>query len=451
MFSLLLWGLGSPSSPHVAILTAMPGSYTSELARELAPDVLDRFLRYVRIDTQSRKDRTASPSTPGQLDLARVLVEELLEAGLEDAYLDDNGYVVATLPGNAAGSGGDGRAIGLIAHMDTSPDAPGRGVEPIVHRAYDGGLLALPRDGTVLDPASMPELVGKLGHDIVTGSGDTLLGADDKAGVAEIMAGVAYLAANPDLPRPTLRISFTPDEEVGEGATLFDLPRFGARCAYTLDGSELGELQDETFSAHEVTITIHGVDVHPGQATGKLVNALRLAARIVAELPADTLTPETTSGREGFIHPTELTGRSGKAQIRFIVRDFDDQRLDEHVALLERVAHDVVDAEARATLEFKVHEQYRNMGSVLRAVPDVTAAAENAIRAEGIEPIRRPIRGGTDGSRLSEMGLPTPNIFTGGHEYHSVREWASVQDMAAAAAVVVRLAEVWSRQNGHAG
>jgi tripeptide aminopeptidase len=429
----------------------MPGSYTSELAQALAPDVLDRFLRYVRIDTQSRRDRTASPSTPGQLDLGRVLVGELLEAGLEDAYLDDNGYVVATLPGNAAGSGGDGQAIGLIAHMDTSPDAPGRGVEPIVHRAYDGGVLALPRDGTVLDPASMPELVGKVGHDIVTGSGDTLLGADDKAGVAEIMAGVAYLAAHPDLPRPTLRISFTPDEEIGEGATLFEVPRFGARCAYTLDGSELGELQDETFSAYEVTITICGVDVHPGQATGKLVNALRLAARIVAELPADTLTPETTSGREGFIHPADLTGRVGKAQLRFIVRDFDDQRLEEHVALLERVAHEVVNAEARAELEFNVHEQYRNMGSVLREVPDVTAAAETAIRAEGIEPIRRPIRGGTDGSRLSQMGLPTPNIFTGGHEYHSVREWASVQDMAAAAAVVVRLAEVWSSQDGHAG
>jgi len=426
----------------------MPVSYTSPLAQELAPDVLDRFLRYVRIDTQSRRDRTSSPSTPGQLDLGRVLVEELLSAGLDDALLDENGYVVATLPGN---NGGGGEAIGLIAHMDTSPDAPGRDVEPIVHRGYDGGVLALPRDGTILDPASMPELVSKVGHDIVTGSGDTLLGADDKAGVAEIMAGVAYLAAHPDLPRPTLRVSFTPDEEIGEGATLFDVPRFHARCAYTLDGSDVGEIQDETFSAYEVTITIRGVDVHPGQATGKLVNALRLAAQIVAGLPADTLTPETTSGREGFIHPSDLTGRPGKAQVRFIVRDFDDQRLDEHLALLERVAREVVGAEPRAQLEFDVHEQYRNMGGVLREVPEVMAAAETAIRAEGIEPIRQPIRGGTDGSRLSEMGLPTPNIFTGGHEYHSVREWASVQDMAAAAAVVVRLAEVWSSQDGRAG
>jgi tripeptide aminopeptidase len=426
----------------------MPVSYTSALAQELAPDVLDRFLRYVRIDTQSRRDRTSSPSTPGQLDLARVLVDELLAAGLSDAQLDDNGYVIATLPGNG---GSDGDAIGLIAHMDTSPDAPGRGVEPIVHRVYDGGVLALPREGTVLDPASMPELVSKVGHDLVTSSGDTLLGADDKAGVAEIMAGVAYLAAHPELPRPTLRVSFTPDEEIGEGATLFNVARFGARCAYTLDGSEIGELQDETFSAYEVTITIRGIEVHPGQATGKLVNALRLAAQIVARLPADTLTPETTSGREGFIHPTELTGRAGHAQVRFIVRDFDDQALDEHLALLERVAREVAGADPRAELDFSVQEQYRNMGSVLREVPEVSAAAEAAIRAEGIEPIRQPIRGGTDGSRLSEMGLPTPNIFTGGHEYHSVREWASLQDMAAAAAVVVRLAEVWSSRDGHAG
>ncbi|MBV9335553.1 MAG: peptidase T [Solirubrobacterales bacterium] len=423
----------------------MSGSYTSRLAQELAPDVLDRFLRYVRIDTQSRRDRTSSPSTPGQLELGGVLVDELRAAGLSDAALDENGYVFATLPGPSYAA-----SVGLIAHMDTSPDAPGYGVEPIVHRTYDGGILALPRDGTRLDPGTMPELVAKLGHDIVTGSGDTLLGADDKAGVAEIMAGLAYLAAHPDLPRPTLRIAFTPDEEIGEGATLFDIERFGARCAYTLDGSELGEVQDETFSADEVILTVRGVDVHPGQATGKLVNALRLAARIVAALPADTLTPETTADREGFIHPVELTGRAGRADARFIVRDFDNQRLAEHVSLLERLAREVVGAEPRARLELEVREQYRNMRGVLGQVPEVMEAAEAAIRAEGIEPIRRPIRGGTDGSRLSEMGLPTPNIFTGGHEYHSVREWASVQDMAAAAAVVVRLAEVWSAQDGHA-
>jgi tripeptide aminopeptidase len=438
--------VGSRNPPYVAILTRMSGSYTSPLAQELAPDVLARFLRYVRIDTQSRRERTSSPSTPGQLDLARLLVDELREAGLDDARLDDNGYVVATLAASGSEPGNGARsAIGLVAHMDTSPDAPGKGVEPIVHREYGGGVLSLPRAGTVLDPARMPELTGKVGHDIVTTSGDTLLGADDKAGVAEIMAAVAHLAAHPELPRPTLRVSFTPDEEIGEGATLFDIERFGARCAYTLDGSDLGELQDETFSALEATVTVRGVEVHPGWAIGKLVNALRLVARIVAALPSDTLTPETTTEREGFIHPFEISGDAAEAQVRFILRDFDDEALERHRELLERTAREVVAAEPRARLEFDVREQYRNMRRFLSDVPGVVEAAEAAIRAEGIEPIRHPIRGGTDGSRLSEMGLPTPNLFTGGHEYHSVREWASVQDMASAAAVVVRLAEVWSR------
>jgi tripeptide aminopeptidase len=421
----------------------MSAPYTSNLAESLARDVLTRFQRYVRIDTQSHRDRTSSPSTPGQLELARLLASELRDAGLDDAHVDENGYVLATLEGSGAADG-DGKAIGLIAHLDTSPDAPGRGVEPIVHHAYDGGRLQLPREGTVLDPAQMPELAAKVGHDIVTSSGDTLLGADDKAGVAEIVAAVAHMAAHPELPRPTLRVAFTPDEEIGEGATLFDIPAFGARCAYTLDGSEIGELQDETFSALEAILTITGIEVHPGQATGKLVNALRLAARVVGALPADTLTPETTADREGFIHPHEMSGTAGKAEVRFILRDFDEDALERHRSLLERTVAEVTAGEPRAQTELKFRLQYRNMRSYLSSVPEVTDAAEAAIRAEGIEPVRQPIRGGTDGSRLSEMGLPTPNIFTGGHEYHSVREWASVNDMAAAAAVVVRLAEVWS-------
>jgi tripeptide aminopeptidase len=427
----------------------MSAPYTSELAERLAPDLLRRFERYVRIDTQSSTDREQSPSTPGQLDLGRVLVEELSEAGLSDATLDGNGYVTATLPGNT----GNGPVIGVIAHMDTSPDASGTGVEPIVHRDYGGGVIELPRDGTRLDPETMPELSAKVGHDIVTSSGDTLLGADDKAGVAEIMAAVAHLVAHPELPRPTLRVAFTPDEEIGEGATLFDIERFGALCAYTVDGSEIGEFTDETFSAQEVSITIHGVDVHPGHATGKLVSAVRLAADIVAALPSDHLTPDTTSGREGFIHVHHVTGTAAIAEIQAIVRDFDEDRLADHVALFERTARKVMARAPRATLDFRLRRQYRNMREYLEPVPFVVDAAETAISAEGVTPVRVPVRGGTDGSRLSEMGLPTPNIFTGGHEYHSVREWASVQDMASAAATVVRLAEVWTRPEwaAHAG
>src|SRR3954462_15519970 len=264
----------------------MPSPYSSPLAQELAPGLLERFERYCRIASTAARERTQSPSTPGQLQMGRLLVDELLAAGLEDAFLDDNGYVVATLPGTVD----DAPVIGLVAHVDTSPDAPGGGVEPLVHRDYDGGVIELPRGDTVLDPATVSGLAAKAGHDIVTSSGDTLLGADDKAGVAEIMTAVTPLAAPPELPRPTLRICFTPDEEIGEGATLFDVARFGARCAYTLDGSSPGELQDETFSALEATIDVTGVEVHPGFATGILVNAARVAARIVAALPQDRLT-----------------------------------------------------------------------------------------------------------------------------------------------------------------
>jgi tripeptide aminopeptidase len=420
--------------------------YTSSLAEELAEDVLERFLRYVRVDTQSRRDRTGSPSTPGQLELGRMLAGELAGLGLHDAELDANGYVMATLP---ASDGAAGRpAIGFIAHVDTSPDAPGAGVEPLVHRDYPGGVIELPRQGTRLDPADMTELTAKVGHDLVTSSGDTLLGADDKAGVAEIMAAVAYLAAHAELPRPTLRIAFTPDEEIGHGATLFDIDRFGALCAYTLDGSEIGEYQDETFSALEATVTVEGVEVHPGFATGKLVNALRLAAQIVAALPSDTLTPETTAGREGFVHPFELSGTPRRAQFRAILRDFDDDKLAEHLTLLRTTAERIVAAHPRARLTIESHSQYRNMRRYLEAMPQAARAAEAAIRAEGLTPVRAFIRGGTDGSRLSEKGLPTPNLFTGGHEFHSVREWASVHDMAAAAATVIRLAEVWTKFDG---
>jgi tripeptide aminopeptidase len=409
--------------------------YTSPLAEQLAPELLERFLRYVRVDTQSQRGRRQSPSTPGQLVLARMLVEELQAIGAEDVILDDNGYVVGTLPATVE----EAPTIGLIAHMDTSPDAPGANVEPIVHRDYDGGELRLPRGGTVVGPHP-----NAAGDDIVTSSGDTLLGADDKAGVAEIMTAVAHLAAHPDLPRPTLRICFTPDEEIGEGASLFDVDRFGAVCAYTIDGSDMGELQDETFTASEVTLTVHGVDAHPGWATGKLVNAARIAGEILARLPAD-LTPERTSGRDGFIHPYEVTASAGRAVIRAIVRDFDDDKLEAHAALLTGTAEEVVAAHPGARLEADVRHQYPNMRRRIEAFPEVVTAAERAIAAEGLELRRNPIRGGTDGSILSEMGLPTPNLFTGGHDYHSPREWASVREMAAAAATIVRLAEVWTQ------
>ena len=421
----------------------MPAAYTSELAEALAADVLDRFLRYARVDTQSARDGTESPSTPGQLDLLRMLVAELQEIGLDDAALDDDGYVYATLP---ASSGAPLPAVGLIAHVDVSPDAPGAGVEPIVHRDYDGGRIELPRGGTVLDPADMPVLAGKAGHDIVSSSGDTLLGADDKAGVAEIMAAVAHLAAHPELPRPALKIGFTPDEEIGQGATRFDVERFGAACAYTLDGSQPGEIQDETFSGTEVVVVFHGVDIHPGWATGKLVNAARLAGRLLARLPSDRLTPETTSDRDGFIHPYVLSGDAGCAEVRFIARDFDDALLAEHIALIRSTAEAVAAEEPRSQVTVTERPQYPNMRRFIDEAPQIVEVAERAIREEGIEPLREPIRGGTDGSILSARGLPTPNLFTGGHEYHSVREWASVHDMASAAAVVVRLAGLWAQE-----
>jgi tripeptide aminopeptidase len=422
----------------------MPGTatFTSELAEALAPDLLDRFLRYVRIDTQSARDREGSPSTPGQLDLARLLAQELTEIGLEDVAIDANGIVTATLEATVDGA----PTIGLLAHMDTTPDAPGAGVEPIVHEAYDGGPIELPRGGTVLTPERMPVLAGKAGHDIVTSSGDTLLGADDKAGVAEVMAAVAHLAEHPELPRARIRVGFTPDEEIGAGAFLFDVERFGARCAYTLDGSEPGQIQDETFSAAEVVVTVEGVEVHPGWAKGILVNAARLAAQVLAALPSDHLTPETTEEREGFIHPYEMQGDAGRAVLRFIVRDFDDEVLEQHIALIRETAEEIVGAQPRATLDVAVAPQYSNMRRHLEPDPEIVERAERALREEGVEPVRTPIRGGTDGAILSAMGLPTPNLFTGGHEYHSVREWASVQDMASAAAVAVRLAGVWAQR-----
>lgn len=402
--------------------------------------MLERFLRYVRIDTQAAHRVADRPSTGKQLDLSRMLVEELREIGLEDAQLNEGLSVFATLPGTA-----DGPVLGLIAHVDTTPDVLGAGVSPVVHEAWAGEAIVLPGDSRqVLDPAELPELAERVGHDIVTSDGTTLLGADDKAGVAEIVAAVAYLAANGERPRTTVKVAFTVDEEVGRGAEEFDLEGFGADIAYTLDGSGLGDLEVETFSAKSLRVTIHGHSVHPGSAKGRLVNAVKLASDLVASLPRDRLSPETTEGREGFVHPHGISGSVEEAIVDFIVRDHDDDLLDQHVEVVLGLLDGVLAGEPRAKAEVEIRDSYRNMRRVIEENPRVVDAALEAIRRAGVEPALAITRGGTDGAELSARGLPTPNLFTGGQQYHSVREWASVQDMAAAAATIVELAGVWA-------
>jgi tripeptide aminopeptidase len=414
--------------------------FASELAAELADDVLTRFLRYVEVDTQGAYRAARRPSTEKQLDLSRLLVEELRELGLDDAELNEGASVFASLPGNAGGP-----VVGLIAHVDTTPDVTGAGVAPIVHRGWGGEAIQLPGDPRqILDPEQLPALAERVGHDIVTSDGTTLLGADDKAGIAEIMGAVAYLTRHPDRPRTPLRVAFTVDEEVGRGAEDFDLDAFGADVAYTLDGSGLGELEIETFSARSVRVTIRGLSVHPGTAKGKLVNAVKLAAGLVESLPSDRLSPETTENREGYVHPHRLSGNAEEAIVDFIVRDHDDDLLEEHTKLLRELAQQVAAREPRAKVEVEERDSYRNMRPYIESTPRVVDAAFEAIRRAGVEPTLAITRGGTDGAVLSSRGLPTPNLFTGGQEYHSVREWASVQDMAAAAATIVELAGVWT-------
>jgi tripeptide aminopeptidase len=411
----------------------------AELAAELRDDVLDRFLRYVRIDTTSDQDSDTYPSTGKQRDLGQLLERELRELGLDDVELTEHGYVFATLPGS------DGPTVGLIAHMDTSQDESGANVQPQVVRNWDGSDIVLPGDpDKVLRAAENPILAERVGHDIVTTDGTTLLGADDKAGVAEIMGALAYLAAHPEVEHAPIRVGFTVDEEVGRGVDHFDIEAFGADFAYTLDGAELGRVDDETFSASEVRIRIEGLSVHPGTSKGKMVNAIKLAAWLLERLPRDSRSPETTEGREGFIHPHRFTGTTAEAELRFIARDFDAAKLAEHEQLLRKLADDLAAEEPRARVSVTVEEQYRNMKEFLDADPGVAEAADEAARRCGIEPWREPIRGGTDGAMLSARGLLTPNIFTGGQQFHSVLEWASVQDMAASAATVVELVKLWA-------
>jgi tripeptide aminopeptidase len=411
----------------------------ADLPSELQGDVLERFLRYVQIDTQSDPDSDSYPSTAKQRDLAEVLAKELEDAGLQDVELTEHSYVFATLPGSG------GPTVGLIAHMDTSSDESGANVEPQVVRNYDGGDIVLPGDPRkVLRADENPHLAERAGHDIVTTDGTTLLGADDKAGVAEIVGAVAYLAAHPEIEHAPVRVAFTVDEEVGRGVDHFDIEEFGADFAYTLDGSELGRIDDETFSASEVRIRIEGHSVHPGTSKGKMVNAIKLAARILERLPSDSRSPETTEGREGFVHPVKISGTTAEAELRFIARDFDAQKLREHEELLRKLADEVGAEEPRAHVSVSVEQSYRNMKEFLDAEPAVTEAAEEAARRTGLEPWREPIRGGTDGSMLSARGLLTPNIYTGAHQFHSVLEWASVQDMATSAATIVELLKVWA-------
>jgi tripeptide aminopeptidase len=394
---------------------------------DLQADALDRFLRYVRVDTQSDHASETRPSTERQLDLSRMLYRELEELGLEDLVLTEHGYVFATLPGT-------GPTVGLVAHVDVSPDAPAAGVSPQVHENYGGGELV-----AGLSPETSPLLGARIGHDIVTSDGTTLLGADDKAGVAAIMAAVAYLKAHAEIQHATVRVGFTTDEEIGHGTDHFDLAQFGADFAYTLDGGEVGEIENESFSAIELKVTFPGVAVHPGYAKDKLVNPVKLATAFVEKLPKGTLSPETTEGREGYVHPHTITGTPERCTVVFLLRDHDDDKLAEHEALVRRLA-----LETHPEATFERWFQYRNMRAKLDETPWVVEAAFEAARRAGVEPHAESIRGGTDGVRLTEMGLPTPNLYAGGNEFHSVREWISVQDLAVSAATVVELVKLWA-------
>lgn len=407
--------------------------------------VLARFLRYVTYDTQSREDAASYPSTPGQLVLLRDLAAELRAMGMADAAIDEYGYVMATIP--ATTSKADVPVIGFIAHVDTSPEMSGAGVKPLVHRAYDGRDLVLPDDSeAVLRVADMPYLGECLGHDIVTASGSTLLGADNKSGVAEIMTAAEWLMAHPEIPHGAIRIGFTPDEEVGHGTKHFDVARFGARYAYTMDGGARGELEYESFSADAITITFRGFNTHPGYATGQMVNAIKLAARFIERLPPDRLSPETTSGREGFVHPYVVDAAVDRTSVKLLVRDFQTSGLAEKEAWLKSLAAEVVAGVPGAAFEAVVEESYRNMREVIDQHPQIVDYAREAIMRVGVPVRERPIRGGTDGSRLSFMGLPTPNIFAGEQNFHSRLEWVSVQDMEKAVEVIVELARVWEEK-----
>jgi tripeptide aminopeptidase len=415
------------------------------MSTTLQADLEARFLRYVQIDTQSDEDSTTAPSTAKQYDLLHPLAEELRGLGASDVQVTGYGCVLATIPATLGHEAAP--RVAFLAHVDTAPQFSGTGVKPLIHRHYDGQPITLPDDPTqVLSPEQLPYLRAKIGDDIITASGTTLLGADDKAGVAILMTLAAQLLADLTLPHGPVRLCFTPDEEIGHGVTHLTLDDLAADVAYTLDGGEVGELVYESWSADKAVVKITGVSVHPGYAFDKLVNALHLAAKLITLLPQHTRTPETTAGRAGFIHLYELTGTAAAAELRFILRDFERAGLAEHGALLQAACTALAQSEPRATVTCEITPQYRNMRYWLEHDMRPVDLAQQAMRAADIEPLLRPIRGGTDGSRLTERGLPTPNLFTGMQEFHGPLEWVSVQDMVQAVQVCTKLVGLWSEE-----
>ena len=415
---------------------------TSNLA--FTHEVTERFLRYVVIDTQSDPSSPSCPSTEKQKNLGRLLAAELKDMGLADAHLDAHGYVYATIP---ATSDKKVPVICFCSHMDTSPDCSGANVKPQMVKNYRGGDIALPADpAQVIRVADYPELNDQIGNDIITTDGTTLLGADNKAGVAEIMDAAQFLLRNPHIKHGPIKILFTPDEEIGRGVDKADLNKLGADVAYTMDGESAGSIEDETFSADSATIIIDGVSTHPGFAKGKMEHAIKIAAAIVDRLPKQTCSPETTEDREGFLHPIGISGALEQVTLGFIVRDFAEAGLKEKEALLEGIVRDVMKAYPRSTYRMEVKEQYRNMKQVIDRHPEIVDHAIEAIRRAGLKPVRGSIRGGTDGSRLSFMGLPCPNIFAGEHAFHSRLEWVSRQDMEKAVQTIVHLAMIWEER-----
>lgn len=406
----------------------------------------ERFMRYVQVDTQSNPKSTSVPTTEKQKDLSVMLVEELKAMGIDDAHMDEWGYVYATIPSN---TDKQVPVICFCSHVDTAPDASGTGVKPLVHKAYNGLDITLPDDNTQVLTANVhPYLKQLKGHDIITASGNTLLGADDKSGVAEIMDAANFLMTHPEVKHGTVKILFTPDEEVGRGADKVDIKKLGADFGYTLDGGDAGALEDETFSADGVQIIINGVITHPGYAKDKMVNALKIGGEILYSLPKGELSPETTEGRQGFIHPVRFEGIAEKCTLEFIIRDFVTEGLKKKEALLEEITKMVMDKYPKATYEFKVNEQYRNMKEVLDQYPQVVQYAHDAITRSGLQVKTESIRGGTDGSRLSFMGLPCPNIFTGMQGIHSKLEFISIQDMNKGVETIVNLVSIWEERSG---